>query len=248
MLATVGSGLTSAGFLAVPNLYTPWAADYDAQATWRDWIQFTSGGSQEHYTKWGSDSSGWFSGNDWTFRQGFQAITEQAGKIFLRITYAPSGDTHDDLGARTSCLRPPRSNGALVYELSRRTRIRTRRSGSGHRIAPGARFQVGRLAAQLLGRHRRREPVDLDGHPRPGRDLLPRRRNGDLVPDAGADDRGDPSLAGPAASSPSAAAPAARDHAGRIGLGHFCPTHVERHELGQDGCLPEQLPGRDCHQ
>ena len=120
MLANVGPGLTSAGFLAVPNLYTPWAADYDAQATWRDWLQFVSGGAQEYYSKWGSGSSGWFSGNDWTFRQGFQAATEQASKIFLGITYAPSGDTRTMSWARANFLLfdNPANNGALVYELS----------------------------------------------------------------------------------------------------------------------------------
>jgi Hypothetical glycosyl hydrolase family 15 len=120
MLAAVGPGLTSAGFLAVPNFYTPWAADYDAQATWRDWLQFTSGGSQEYYSKWGSGSSGWFSGNDWTFRQGFQSATEQAGKIFLGITYAPSGDTRTMSWARANFLLfdDPANAGALVYELS----------------------------------------------------------------------------------------------------------------------------------
>ena len=75
MLASVGPGLTSAGLLAVPNLYTPWAADYDAQATWRDWLQFVSGGSQEYYSKWGMGGTGRFSGSDWTFRQGFEAQT-----------------------------------------------------------------------------------------------------------------------------------------------------------------------------
>jgi hypothetical protein len=120
MLASVGPGLTSAGLLAVPNLYTPWASDYDAQATWRDWLQFVSGGAQEYYSKWGSDSSGWFSGSDWTFRQGFQTITEQAGKPFLGITYAPSGDTRTMTWARANflLLDDPVNAGALVYELS----------------------------------------------------------------------------------------------------------------------------------
>ena len=120
MLASVGPGLTSAGLLAVPNLYTPWASDYDAQATWRDWLQFVSGGAQEYYSKWGSGSSGWFSGNDWTFRQGFQTITEQAGKLFLGITYAPSGDTRTMTWARANflLLDDPANAGALVYELS----------------------------------------------------------------------------------------------------------------------------------
>ena len=49
MLAAVGPALRSAGLLAMPNLYIPWAGDYDAQATWSDWLQFTSGGVQEFY-------------------------------------------------------------------------------------------------------------------------------------------------------------------------------------------------------
>src|SRR5205823_4903833 len=120
MLAAVGPGLTSAGFLAVPNLYTPWASNYDAQATWQDWIQFTSGGAQEYYTKWGMGSSGWFLGSDWTFRQQFQVITEQAGKIFLGITYAPRADTRTMTWARANFLLndQPANGGSLVYELS----------------------------------------------------------------------------------------------------------------------------------
>jgi len=120
MLAAVGPGLTSAGVLAVPNLCTPWASDYDAQATWRDWIQFTSGAAQEYYTKWGSGSSGWFAGNDWTFRQQFQAITEQAGKIFLGITYAPKSDVVSMNYARANFLLfdEPAYGGALLFEPS----------------------------------------------------------------------------------------------------------------------------------
>jgi hypothetical protein len=120
MLAAVGPGLTSAGYLAVPNLYTPWASSYDAQATWQDWIQFTSGGAQEYYTKWGAGSSGWFSGSDWTFRQQFQVITEQAGKMFLGITYAPYDDLRTMRWARANFLLfdEPANGGALVYELS----------------------------------------------------------------------------------------------------------------------------------
>jgi putative glycosyl hydrolase-like family 15 (GHL15) protein len=120
MLANVGPALQSAGFLAVPNLYTPWLPEYDAQATWRDWIGLTSGAAQEYYSKWGSDSSSWFSGSDWTFRQQFQAITEQAGKIFLGITYSPKSDTRSMTWARANFLLfdDPADHGALVYEFS----------------------------------------------------------------------------------------------------------------------------------
>ena len=120
MLATVGPALKSAGLLAVPNLSAPWAADYDAQATWSDWLQFTSGAAQEYYSKWGSASSSWFADGDWTYRQKFQTLTEQAGKIFIGITYAPKADTRSMAWARANFLLfdEPASNSALVFELS----------------------------------------------------------------------------------------------------------------------------------
>lgn len=120
MLARIGPALTSAGFLTVANLYAPWAPDYDAQATWRDWLQFTSGAAQEFYSKWGTASSSWFANGDWTFRQQFQAITEQAGKIFLGITYAPKGDTASMKYARANFLLfdEPAAGGALIFEAS----------------------------------------------------------------------------------------------------------------------------------
>ncbi|HET7758309.1 MAG TPA: putative glycoside hydrolase [Gaiellaceae bacterium] len=118
MLATVGPALRGAGFLAIPNLYAPWASDYDAQATWSDWLQFTSGALQEYYSKWGSDSSGWLSGNDWAYRQKFQTLTEQAGKIFIGLTYAPKGDTRSMTWARANFLLfdDPADGGALMFE------------------------------------------------------------------------------------------------------------------------------------
>jgi hypothetical protein len=120
MLANVGPALRGAGFLAIPNLSTPWASDYDAQATWSDWIQFTSGAIQEYYSKWGSTSSGWFAGNDWTYRQRFQTLTEQAGKIFLGVTYAPKGDARSMAYARANFLLfdEPANGGALIFEAT----------------------------------------------------------------------------------------------------------------------------------
>ncbi len=117
MLARVGPALTSQGILFVPNLYAPWLPDYDAQALWKDWIQFTSGAAQEYYSKWGSASSGWFTGSDWTFRQQFQIITEQAGKIFLGLTYAPRSDARSMVYARSNfLLNTTGGRSALVFE------------------------------------------------------------------------------------------------------------------------------------
>jgi hypothetical protein len=120
MLATVGPALRSSGFLAIPNLSAPWASDYDAHATWSDWLQFTSGAMQEYYSKWGSTASGWFAGNDWTYRQQFQELTESAGKIFLGLTYAPKADERSMAYARANFLLfdQPANGGALLFEAS----------------------------------------------------------------------------------------------------------------------------------
>jgi hypothetical protein len=147
MLASVGPALQSAGYLAVPNMYAPWASDYDAQATWSDWLQFVSGGAQEYYSKWGTTSSGWFSGGDWTFRQQFQVLTEQAGKIFLGITYGPHADARSMAWARANFLLfdDPAAGGALVYEFSDPEAQDPYSSGWAADIGTpaGARFQVG---------------------------------------------------------------------------------------------------------
>ena len=118
-LAAIGPSLQSQGFLVVPNLYAPWKADYDAVATWKDWLQFTSGAAQEFYTKWGTSSAGWLTGNDWTWREQFQQATDAAGKIFLGLTYAPKSDQHSQLFARASFLLMDGGHGgALVFESS----------------------------------------------------------------------------------------------------------------------------------
>jgi Hypothetical glycosyl hydrolase family 15 len=118
-LAAIGPSLQSQGFLVVPNVYAPWKADYDAVATWKDWLQFTSGGAQEYYTKWGMGSAGWLTGNDWTWREQFQQATDAAGKIFLGLTYAPKSDQHSQLFARaTFLLMDGGHGGALVFESS----------------------------------------------------------------------------------------------------------------------------------
>ena len=149
-----------------PNLSAPWAADYDAQATWSDWLQFTSGAAQEYYSKWGSASSGWFAGSDWTYRQQFQALTEQAGQDLPRHHLrAASRHALDDLGARElPALRRarqrrradvraerPRGAGSVHAELDggRRLACRGRASRSarpGGATSPAARCSSTRPA------------------------------------------------------------------------------------------------------
>ena len=101
-LANVGPDLTSQGFLVIPNIYLPYSSG--ALATWLDWISFTSGGMQEFWSKWGTDTTGHFAGNDWTYRQQFLAATQRAGKVFLGLTYAPTGDVRSLRYARSTFL------------------------------------------------------------------------------------------------------------------------------------------------
>jgi Hypothetical glycosyl hydrolase family 15 len=97
-LARVCPGLTSAGFIALPNIAST------TPATWSDWVSLCSGALQEYWTKWGYDGTRQFSGADWDYRQQFLSLTENAGKIFLGVTYAPMNDVRSMRYARASFL------------------------------------------------------------------------------------------------------------------------------------------------
>src|SRR5262249_37592612 len=113
-LATVGPGLTSRGILALPNIMVDWP---DGRAVWGEWIPFTSGAVQEYWTKWGSDRTLHFTGSFWSYRQSFLDLTQEAGKIYLGITYAPSGDTRSMTYARASFLLDWNGGpSALIFE------------------------------------------------------------------------------------------------------------------------------------
>ncbi|HEX2044488.1 MAG TPA: putative glycoside hydrolase [Gaiellaceae bacterium] len=115
-LARVGPPLMADGFLVLPNVYTVWPSGHDV---WRDWIQFTSGAVQEYWTKWGEDASQHFTGADWSYRREFLRITQQAGKVYLGITYAPLDDVRSMRYARASFLLDWNGGrSALVFEPS----------------------------------------------------------------------------------------------------------------------------------
>lgn len=101
-LSNAGPALTSQGFLVIPNIYLPYSSS--ALATWIDWISFTSGGMQEFWSKWGTGDTGHFGGDDWMYRQQFLGATQQAGKIFLGLTYAPFADVRSMRYARSTFL------------------------------------------------------------------------------------------------------------------------------------------------
>jgi putative glycosyl hydrolase-like family 15 (GHL15) protein len=101
-LARVGPALKSKGFIVLPNIALPYSSsNYE---TWSDWISFTSGAIQEHFSKWGSGTTQQFGDADWKWRQGFLPLTQKAGKIFLGITYAPMSDVRSMVYARANFL------------------------------------------------------------------------------------------------------------------------------------------------
>jgi hypothetical protein len=114
-LARVGPALQSQGFLVLPNIYIPWSPT--TSQTWSDWISFTSGGVLEYWSKWGTGTTQQFADADWDYRQQFLPLTEQAGKIFLGITYAPLDDVRSMRYARSSFLLDwDGGRSALVFE------------------------------------------------------------------------------------------------------------------------------------
>ena len=116
-LARVGPALKSKGFLVLPNIALPYSStNYE---TWSDWISFTSGAIQEHFSKWGTGTTLQFGDADWKWRRGFLPLTEKAGKIFLGITYAPMTDVRSMVYARANFLLDwDGGPSALIFEPS----------------------------------------------------------------------------------------------------------------------------------
>lgn len=100
-LARVGPSLLAEGHLVLPNIFAEWPS---APAVFRDWLQFGSGAVLEYWTKWGQGSSQHFGEREWHYRQQFLPIVQEAGKIFIGITYAPADDVRSMRYARASFL------------------------------------------------------------------------------------------------------------------------------------------------
>ena len=199
-------------------------------------------------------SSGWFAGNDWTYRQQFQALTEQAGKIFLGITYAPHGrHALDGLGARElPALRRAgqRRRAGLRVRATPRRRIRTRRAGrltSARRV--GARFQVGSAwRRNFTGGTVLVNPTGVHGH-RPARAVIRARRwILDNVGHAGPDERRDPALLvrrGRSAAARADAAAPSRRVARRFGQRNEGRAPLDRSRRLAGRHLPQRRPQGD---
>jgi Hypothetical glycosyl hydrolase family 15 len=111
-LARVGPMLTSQGLLALPNI------NYDCwEACFSSFIQYTSGAVREWWSKNSTGYSGQYTDSGWNWSDSFLRLTQQAGKIFIGITYAPSDDVRSMRYARASFLLDWNGGpSALVFE------------------------------------------------------------------------------------------------------------------------------------
>lgn len=111
-LARVGPSLTSQGLLALPNI------NYDCwEACFSSFIQYTSGAVREWWSKNSTGSTGHYSDAGWDWSDSFLRLTQQAGKIFIGITYAPADDVRSMRYARASFLLDYNGgSSALIFE------------------------------------------------------------------------------------------------------------------------------------
>ncbi len=89
-LDTVGTGLRSAGFLAVPNVTLHWR-------TWREvitaWTPSVSGWLVEYFVKWGlGPTNARMGGSDWASRLDIVELAQSLGGFALPVTYGGAGD------------------------------------------------------------------------------------------------------------------------------------------------------------
>jgi hypothetical protein len=132
-LAAVGPALRSAGHLAIANVSST------TPAIWQDWLQFPSGVMQEYFTKWGTGADRHFTGNDWIYRQSFYQAAQQAGKIFLGLTYAPPGDVRSMRYSRASFLMDWNGGpSAVIFEP-----VRSNWTGGGDPWSPEWTIDIG---------------------------------------------------------------------------------------------------------
>jgi hypothetical protein len=98
-LAGVGPTLQQRGFLVLPNI------NFDCwEACWSRYLQYTSGAVREWWSKNTTGAGGQYTGDNWDWANGFLRLTQQQGKIFVGITYAPVDDTRSMRYARASFL------------------------------------------------------------------------------------------------------------------------------------------------
>jgi hypothetical protein len=107
-LANFGPALMSQGFIVIPNIQHH--GSLLTESLWKDWVQFTSGGHLEHYTKWGSESGN----QDRGFRLGVERPSirprEPGGGKTFPVRFRHASD------ARLIALRASElsSNGTVV--------------------------------------------------------------------------------------------------------------------------------------
>lgn len=89
LLAAVGPRLQAAGKLAIAN-FGSWNS---YPSVIRGWLEFTSGGMDEQFVKWGTDPSvGYRPEVDWATQLQEAKEAQAAGKYFLAVTHSANGD------------------------------------------------------------------------------------------------------------------------------------------------------------
>lgn len=113
-LATVGPGLTSAGFLAVPNVTLSWQ---NWRAVLDRWSPHVSGWLLEYFIKWGLTSDyPRMGGDDWASRLEIVERAQELGRFVLAVTYGSAADTDLQAYHRASWLLAwDGRGGASVY-------------------------------------------------------------------------------------------------------------------------------------
>jgi Hypothetical glycosyl hydrolase family 15 len=139
-LARIGPSLRSQGLLVLPNI------NYDCwEACWSSFIQYTSGAVREWWSKNSRGYGGHYGDNGWDWSDGFLRLTQQAGKIFIGITYAPADDVRSMRYARASFLLDWNGGpSALAFEPAQEATDPWNSEWTADLgAARGARYQVG---------------------------------------------------------------------------------------------------------
>jgi hypothetical protein len=139
-LSRVGPGLTSAGFLALPNI----GGGPVYPATFADWTQFSSGAVREHWVK---DADGFKGDGDWKLLMDIMDAVERPGKYFIPITYSPPSNVRAMRYARASFLL-----GWDGYKLGGSTSALIYHAGTG--VDPWSEEWVGDVGSPLGDRYK----------------------------------------------------------------------------------------------
>ena len=132
-LATVGTGLKAAGYLAVPNVTLTWR-------TWRpvltSWSPSVSGWLLEYFVKWGTTPAyPRMGGSDWASRLDIIDLAQSLDTFVLPVTYGSAGDAGLQTYQRASWL--------LAWDGRAGASIFVPSESTASHVRPAARWALG---------------------------------------------------------------------------------------------------------